>query len=465
MKANKLIISLAAFAAGTLLSAQTVSFHGYMDYTNFAVGQEFHKADGGAWLNQDNSGTETQAAAEYGSFYNGRTELNMNVTAANFLFNVGIRLDASGNSWYNLYYDVTQTSTNVDGDTVYTPTPFHQMNMRVSFWNDQIFVYTGKFEEWNNGYIFNGYALGAQNVRDLASRSEGQHLTGVEFCPQFVNGLKIFAGLPILPISGNGVQSSNATNQWQYLYKKVKIAGQYKLPIGITFNAGWRPGTYYTGVYNTDFGLNTTSTYTKSFFGEAYAQADMPYLVPGVPLNATFDLRYRKNDTVDKEVFAYYLDVSGQVKPLSNLTVNFENRTLYADDHYIATNEKLLFDIVGLNAAYTFAGTPYQVGMALNTMYAQDANGSSFSNETARVSGNPYCDDVAMSWDWMDAAVQPGSGHAGRYFTIYGYPYAQKNFANGYARAGVELQYSNFTTSKTNEAFTFRVPVAMCFWF
>lgn len=447
MNAKKIILGAAALAAGAVLSAQTVSFHGYLDYTNFAVGQE-----------NTNLGTDewTKASAEYGSFYNGRTELNMSVTAANFLFNVGIRLDSGGNSWYSLYHDVTQTNDDDDG---YAVTPFHQMNIRASFLNDQIFVYTGRFEEWNAGYIFNGYALGGQNIRNLADRDNGQHLTAVEYCPQFVSGLKILAGLPILPVSGNGVNYWTG-NQWQYLYKKVKLVAQYKLPIGVTFNGGWRPGTYYTGLYDYD----TADGATTNYFGEAYVQADMPYLVPNVPLNASFDLRYRKNDTVDKEVFAYYLGVSGQVKPISNLTVNFEDRLFYADDHYIATNEKLVYDILGLNAAYTFAGTPYQIGMQLNTMYAQDANGSSFADATSRISSD-WCDDLAMSSDWMDTATLPPSGSAGRYFTIYGYPYVQKNFANGYARTGIEVQYSRFQTSKTTEGITYRVPVAMCFWF
>jgi hypothetical protein len=449
MKTNKLIVGTIAFIAGTLLSAQTVSFHGYMDYTNFAVGQEN--------TNLKDSSTEwTKASAEYGSFYNGRTELNMNVAAANFVFNIGIRLDAGGNSWYSLYHDVTQTNDDDDG---YAVTPFHQMNIRASFLNDQIFVYTGRFEEWNAGYIFNGYALGGQNIRNLADRDNGQHLTAIEFCPQFISGLKVLAGLPILPVSGNGVNYWTG-NQWENLYKKVKLVAQYKTPTGIIFNGGWRPGTYYTGIYAYDNADGATTNY----FGEAYLQADMPYLVPNVPLNASFDFRYRKNNTVGKEVFAYYAGVSGQVKPVSNLTVNFEDRVFYADDHYLATNEKLIYDVLGLNAVYTFAGTPYQIGMQLNTMYAQDANGSSFANATSRIDSK-WCDDLAMSSDWMDTAALPASGSAGRYFTMYGYPYVQKNFANGYARLGIEIQYSRFQTSNTTEGITYRVPVGLCFWF
>jgi hypothetical protein len=456
MNAKKIIIGAVVLAAGAILSAQTVSFHGYLDYTNFAVGQENRNL-------KDSSTEWTKASAEFGSFYNGRTELNMNVTAANFVFNVGIRLDASGNSWYNLYHDVTQVEKTFDKDNNekidYVPTPFHQMNLRVSFFNDQIFLYTGRFEEWNAGYIFNGYALGGQNIRNLADRDNGQHLTAIEFCPQFISGLKVFAGVPILPVSGNGVNYWSG-NQWENLYKKVKLAAQYKTPTGITFNGGWRPGTYYSGLYEYDSADGATTNY----FGEAYLQADMPYLVPNVPLNASFDLRYRNNDTVGKEVFAYYAGVSGQVKPVSNLTINFEDRVFYADDHYLAVNEKLIYDILGLNAVYTFTGTPYQIGVQLNTMYAQDVNGSAFAEETSRIR-NKWTDDFAMSSDWMDSAALPASGSAGRYFTVYGYPYVQKNFANGYARLGIEVQYSRFQTSNTTEGITYRVPVGLCFWF
>jgi hypothetical protein len=455
MKVNKILLSAAAFAAGALLSAQTVSFHGYMDYTNFAVGQENQNLT-------DSSTKWTEPSAEYGSFYNGRTELNMNVSAANFLFNIGIRLDSSGNSWYSLYHDVTQTVTTYDasgaGTAGYAATPFHQMNMRVSFWNDQIFFYTGKFEEWNAGYVFNGYALGGQPVLEIASRDAGQHMTALEFCPQFVNGLKVFAGVPILPVSGNGLQYTT-TNQWKNLYKKVKFAAQYKLPIGITFNALYRPGTYYTGIYKYD----TADGATTNYYSEGTLQADMPYLVPGVPLNATFDIRYRHNDIADKEAFLYSLGISGQVKPISNLTVNFENRFAYADDHYIAMNEKLMYDILGADVIYSFAGTPYQVGASVRGIYAQDANGSVYASG-GQQNDKTRC-EYNMTIDWFDAANAPTSGSAGRYITVYGYPYVQKNFANGYARLGVEIEYSHFQTSNTTEGLAYRVPFATCFWF
>jgi hypothetical protein len=448
MNAKKIILGAAALAVGAFLSAQTVSFHGYLDYTNFAVGQAFNNSS------TSNSWTYTEPSAEFGSFYNGRTELNMNVTAANFLFNFGVRFDAGGNSWYDSYYDFATSTPTV--------TPIHQMNMRVSFLNDQLFVYTGRFEEWNNGYLFDGYQLGGQPVLELASRDAGQYLTAVEFCPQLVNGLKLMAGLPILPGYGNGLQYST-TNQWKNLYAKAKFAAQYKLPVGVTLNALWRPGTYYAGRYAI---YEIDSAYSTNYFGEGTLQADMPYLIAGVPLNATFDIRYRKNDTVDKEVFAYYLGLSGRVKPVSNLTINFENRAAYADDHYVATNEKLFYDAVGIGAAYTFSGTPYVIGINLLGTYAQDANGTSYTDGDGQLSTRGYlCADYNMTSDWLTSAASAGSDAPGRYIGIFGYPYFQKNFANGYFQIGVECQYTNYHVTKTTENITYRVPAHFCFWF
>ena len=145
MKKITLIIAMIAFACCAF--AQSAALHGYMDYTNMAVGQEFQQAAG------SNKFTASDAAAEFGSFYNGRTEINCVVDAANFQFNVGIRMDASLGTWYDLY----KTSSDM---TSQVATLFHQGNMRVSFLNDQLRVYTGKFEEWNCGYIWGGYVLG-----------------------------------------------------------------------------------------------------------------------------------------------------------------------------------------------------------------------------------------------------------------------------------------------------------------
>ena len=219
MKLNKFLISAAALLCGAALSAQTASIHGYMDYTNFGLGQAFNTSSAtDAW-------TYTSPSAEFGSFYNGRTELNVNVTAANFQFNTGVRLDASGGTWYNLYHVVGMENSDGDG---YQTTPIHQMNMKVQFFNQQVSLYTGKFEEWNNGFIYNGWQLGGQFVRNAADRDNGQHFTGIEVTPYKVNGLRVMVGLPVIPGWGNGLQYGTS-NQWKNLYKKVMFLGSYKL--------------------------------------------------------------------------------------------------------------------------------------------------------------------------------------------------------------------------------------------
>ena len=45
------------------------------------------------------------------------------------------------------------------------------------------------------------------------------------------------------------------------------------------------------------------------------------------------------------------------------------------------------------------------------------------------------------------------------------YPYIQKNFANGYFKTGVEVQYTRFATTNVTQAIGYRVPVALCFWY
>lgn len=458
MKLNKIFsLSGALLAAGALASAQSVSLHGYMDYTNFAAAQNFSQAGSEAdW-------EHTDCFAEFGSFYNGRSEVNANVTAANFEFNIGVRLDAAGNSWYNLYHDVTQLNEDEDG---YANTAVHQMNMKIGFLNDQLLVYTGRFEEWNAGYVFNGYAMGGQPILELASRDAGQYFTGVEYVPYAVPGLRVLAGLPIIPVAGNSVQTTYAGNNWKNLYKKVKFVASYNwLRPNVRFNVGFRPGTYYTGIYAYDSADGATTNY----FMEGFLQADMPTLVPYVKLNATYDFRGRTNDTVGKFTTAHFLGISGQVDPMilpSGLNIFFENRTAYADDHYVATNEKLLWDALAVNTSYALNGTPYSVGFNVIGRYAQDANGTSYAGGDGQYSNQgSWCADYDMTTDWITAAASAGSGSTGRYWSVYGYPYFQKGFQNGYFQVGVELQYTHFHVTDTTQKFAYRVPVKFCFWF
>ena len=444
---KKVLLAAAVLIAGFVSSAQEVYLHGYMDYTNFAVGQQFKKKTG------DDEWSHTEAAAEYGSFYNGRTQVTMDTFAQNFWFNFGVRLDSSLGEWYNLYYDSTND---------YDATVFFQGFMRAGFWNEQVALWTGKFEEWNDGYILNGYALGASNIRDLASRSEGQHFTAVEFIPRAVSGFKMIAGVPVLPGAKEDIDYDIEGNKWEKLYKKAKMAASYNwATYNVTFVGGFRPGTYYTGVSDRK---DDSDGFSKNYFSEAWFQADMPSLIYGVKMNATYDLRWRKDDEYTKKtVTAHILGASAQITLVPDWTFNIEDRIAYADDHYIAKNEKLLYNILGLQAVHPIAGTSYEVGMNLTTVFAKDANGRAFSSDM-RVDSTAF-DDLAMSVEWMQPAANPKKNTAGTYFTIYGYPYFQKNFECGYVRTGVEMQYNRNETSNVTQGFTYRVPVALCFWF
>lgn len=446
---KKILLAIALVTVAVFAGAQTAALHGYMDYTNMAVGQEFQQAADGTW-------SRSEAAAEFGSFYNGRTEVNAVVDAANFQFNLGIRMNASLQTWYNLYRSTDGTSALVDSETLNDgiATFFHQGNMRISFLNDQVRVYTGKFEEWNNGYIFGGYVLGGQSVSDLAMRDVGQHFTGVEVSPYALAGFRAMVGFPILPVGGNGVSTGAEHNQWKNLWKKVKIMASYKLPVGIVINAGIRPETHKEG---------TDSYSAENLFGEAFVQGDFPFLIPNLPFNATYDFRWRKEAANDVFTTAHYFGISGKLPSIGNVNISFENRFAYAADHYIAINEELIYDTIGFAATYAIPHTDYLVGMNLFGMYGQDAKGSGFSGE-GRVSSK-YCTDYAMDWDWMPYAAKPAAGSPGRYIGVYAYPYFQKNFANGYVRTGVEIQYTRFSTTNVTQAIGYRVPVAMCFWF
>lgn len=470
MKLNRIILSAAALFIGAFACAQSVTLHGYNDYTVFGIGQQFARQGTGAW-------DHTEASAEYGSFYNGRTELNLNAVAANLNFNIGVRLDSALGEWYNLYYDYdTSHSIGGTGDDNYKfATMFHQANLSASFWNGQIVVYTGKWEEWNCGYIYNGYVLGGQNIRDIASRSEGQYFTGLEWIPAFqpLAGFRILAGVPLAPGYAD-------EDNWNILYKKTKLHAQYRWQkYNIVVNAGWHPGEYYTGVRD-DKAESVTNSFSKSAFGEAYVQLDFPTLFQYFRFNASYDIRYRTaeatkfNGSIEsKFTTAHYIGFSGQTNIIPTWTFNFEDRLFYADDHYIVENTKVLFNIAGLAVTKSIPSTSYKIGFNTNFMVAFDNNGKAFST-SGRISSG-YADDYAMGCDWMQACTESTSdaglgktletGKPGRYFGCYAYPYFQKDFQNGYFQTGVELQYQRFESANSVDGFVYRVPFKFCFWY
>ena len=452
MKLHKILLSSAALLVGASAVAQQVSLHGYMDYTNFGVGQAISKYG-------DDDVEYSDPAAEFGSHYNGRTSVDLFVSAPHFEFQTGICLDASLGPQWDAYKDSSHWNP-----YSFPISYFYKGNIRVGLINDQLIVHAGKYEDFDAGFVIFGYALGGQNIRPLAQRDNGQHLTAVEFIPSFIPGFRFLAGLPILPGADNDIDYRNA-NLWKNLYKKFKLAASYKLAgPNITLYGGWRPGHYYSGVD----GKQGDGDFTDNYFGEAYLQADMPSLIPGVKLNASYDFRYRDKDAVDNEVgkfvTAHYVGVSGQITSIPQMVINIEDRFTYADDHYIAKNEKLVYNEIAVNGTRAISGTPYLIGWNANFIYAQDAKGSAFKNETARVDSQ-WFDDFCMSSVWMRAAPLPKSGAPGRYFEVYLYPYFQKNFGNGLFSLGIELQYTHFEARNTTWGFSYRVPVELRFWF
>ena len=94
-------------------------------------------------------------------------------------------------------------------------------------------------------------------------------------------------------------------------------------------------------------------------------------------------------------------------------------------------------------------------------MYGQDANGTSMTHDDS------ICSDlISYNWNFMngDTDLKPTSGEPGRYMGIYLYPYIQKNFQNGRASIGVELQYSHLESKNIVQSFVWRVPIGLAFW-
>lgn len=443
MKLRNIFVAALLSGAASFASSQIVMLHGYTDYTNFPVGQSFSQDTAGDW-------SHTEAAAEFGSYYNGRTQLETYVEAANFHFELGIRLSASLGSWYD-NYSTADDGEGSAGDTTY----FYKGNMRVDFFKQQLSLYTGKFEEWNNDFILEGYAFEDQAISDLADRSNGQHFTGLEFKPYILPGLRFMAGLPVLPVEGNGVNTDAEYNQWKNLYKKVKFMGSYRFANNIRLVAGWRPETHYEG----------TSKYSAtSYFGEAFGQVGFIDFVPDLlSANVSYDMRYRKVDVINEYAYMYYLGASLEYKVNSDLTLNFEDRVSYADEHYIANNEKLIFNSFGFTATYNIPLTAFTLGFKNMNAIAKDANGSLYTSE-GRISSD-YSDSYALTVDYMPVAANISKGESGTYIGVYAFPYIQKNYANGYVRAGVEMQYTRYESSDTTKCFGYRVPVALCFYF
>lgn len=464
MKLSKYIAAAAALLAAWGACAQTTKFHGEIDYTNYAFGQQKTKTGDSDW-------EETDGAAEYGNSSNGELTVDLNVQAANFEFNFGLKTNAGlGDNGYDGKY-VDNTDDNDD-------TPFYQGNIRADFFDGWLSVYTGKFEDWNAGYIKDGFVLEDQYVSNLADSTMGQHFTAIEIKPQVFSRAKLIAGLPIIPGSGNGVNDDIESNWWKNLGKKAEFQAAFEAAdlIGVNFSAGFRPGTYYTSAANAP-----DSTYLTNYFGEGFLQAVLVDDGRGLSANATYDIRYRKDasytktDLTTEEHFAsaHSLSLSAtagyNLLGIEGLTLSAEDRIFYADDDFTAADEKLLHNVLALKGVWNIPGSQWALGGIADFIYAVDARGTAFtaSSGGAKVVSDYMTDAVSMGVNKMNTASVDGlSGESTQYMTLYFNPYLQRNFTNGYVRLGFEYQYSQFKNdNQTNKGTNCRVPLGICFSF
>jgi len=459
MKLNKIMLGAAALALGSGAFAQSVTFHAGVDYTVWGTSQAFY----------NNDGTKSNTNTSAGYDPDGNMTIDASVRASSFEFNLGLYFNADGGDEEYIDYS--------DGGK---GTPFYQGNMKVGFFNDQVSLYTGKFEGFNGGYIAEGAVIGDQYITNLADQDYGPYLTGLEFTPASVSGLKFFAGFPILPIRGNGIQDAEY-NQWKNLGKKVKLAASYQLPVeglDVTLNAGWRPGTYYDGVDNGGDMSTATEEFTESMFGEAFLQAVMPGLAEKVDMVVSYDLRYRDSEytTVDattKEhtTFAHMVGLSGAMALSDAFTLGVENRFLYADDDYIVADEKLMYDVLAFNGEYTLPGKPIAVGLGLAGFFAADARGTAFETDsdgvTAINNGNYAIDSsIALTFNDLASATLLTTEESTNYLGVYANPYFKYSFSNGELVVAAELAYTKaYTDDVSNTCLAYRIPVGIKFEF
>lgn len=458
MKINKILGALTLGALTISGAMAQVAFHSAVDFTTYGVQQDFYKTG--------DTSSHTDPTAGYDP--DGSFTIDVNASAANFAFELGLYFNPDGGLSTN-YYDFSDLYN----------THFYKGNMSVGFLDNQLKVKLGKYEDFNDDMIQAGYVVEDQSISNLADSTVGQYLTGVEYAPAFAPGLRIFAGIPILPIMGNGEHYDAAYNQWKNLYKKAKLAATYTFPVldfAITVNAGYRYGTFYDGIDAADSGTMAlyTSNFTKSAFGEGYLQFVIPGLLDMFDVTASYDIRYRdssyvnsSNETKEHVALAHYGQLGLSTKLLDNdMTLSVEDRFFFASDDYLKSDEKALWDMLAVNAEYAFPGTIFSVGADLAGMYAVDANGTGFVD--GAINNSAYAsdsDNITMTFNSMACATAPGTG-ATTYLGAYACPYFKVNFSNGALRIGAEVCYTQFATSSvTNTCLSYRVPVGLTFAF
>lgn len=469
MKLNKLIVGAAMMTAALSCASAQAALHGKVEFTNNCAEQDFSKSGSDKWDVSDvNAGLDAAS----------KTTVDLKLNAANFEFNLGLKLNASAG-------DEGLSGKYTDYTDSYDGTPFYQGNMKIGFLTDQINVYTGKFEDFDAGYIEAGYGLGTQNISNLASSSQGQYFTAVNVSPFSVpalRGLNVLVGLPILPVGGNGVNYLDS-NTWYLkdddgnfkytLAQKVKAAVSYEVPEIVKVNAGFRPGTYYTGVkaYDGDFLTN--------YYSEGFVQACFPSLVEGLAFNVSYDIRYRKasyktltadttnykvveGESAEKYVLAHTGAVSAEYALMDNLTLAAEDRFYYAGDDYALADEKIMADVLAVSAKYIL-NERWSFGFATAGMYGVDARGTAFTASGDYFDGFDY-DDI--SFGSAIGGLTTVAGESTQYVGVYANPYAELSVSSGSITMGCNVYYS-FATSKSaySNAISYSVPVGFKFVF
>ena len=456
MKLNRLILAAAAFAlAGAALGAQSLQISGYAEMPVTAAAQIITQKGDGEWK-------PGEVVSEFGPPQNGIHFLNLNANYKDVDFHAAMWLGAGLGPWY---WDVTMYPDRING----TEGVWNEMYVVTHFFNDQMRFYSGVFagNGFTNGYVYGSYVSGQSHVSPLAMRGENgdTSFTGIEVSPFALAGFRAILGFPIAPFT----EDYKKYDSWGTFFKSFKLMAQYKwLRPNITFNAGVRPFTY---------GGKTARTKDKepeSLWGEAFLQVDLPSLVQGFPMNLSYDIRWKERS------FRGDVLVSGEdwsVTPLAHMAMwsmrtdslvpgwSFSVEDLFGwyGAHYIAVNEMALYNRLGVSATHGIPGTPFMFGAQAYFMYGQDANGDMMNRNDSWNS-----DLIGYNWNFMgdlkESACAPTKGSAGRYLGVYAYPYVRKNFSNGFASFGVEMQFARGKTTDVGYNISWRVPVGLTFW-
>ena len=459
MKLNKLIFGAAMMTAALSCASAQAALHGKVDFTNNCAEQEFSKTGAEKW-----DASDVKAGFDADS----STTVDLKLNAANFEFNLGMKLNSSADKKGDAYTSITED---------YAQTVFYQGNMKVGFWTDQINVYTGKFEDFNAGYIEDGYAMGTQNISNLASSGQGQYFTAINVSPFSIpalRGLNVLVGIPVVPVRGNGV-NYGATNSWyskdangkfEYsLAQKVKAAVSYEIPELVKVNAGFRPGTYYTGVKNYSA---KDETFKTNYYSEGFVQACFPSLVEGLAFNLSYDIRYRKaeytnraNETTEKTALAHMGAVSAEYAVMDNLTLACEDRFFFAGDDYAVADDKVLADVLALNVNYIL-NERWSFGAGLAGFYAVDARGTALAANGDYFDGFDF-DNFGFSYLGSLAGTE---GKSNKYVGVYANPYAKLSVSSGDITLGVKVDYGFATDGSNNKMnLSYSVPVGFKFVF